>query len=54
MNNVLRLRQISAKANLQLLREPINRQKWTNYDVTVINAFYTEWFNDISKILDCN
>jgi len=32
-----------------MLREPVDRQGWYDFQPTIINAFYNPSFNDISK-----
>jgi predicted metalloendopeptidase len=49
MQNVLLLLQLKVKQNIQLLRETVNRQEWSEFGPTTINAYYNSMLNDISK-----
>ena len=40
---------LQTRANLQKLREPIDRKSWSGLYPTIVNAFYDPSFNDICK-----
>lgn len=48
MNNVLNILMWDAKRNMQLLRKPVDQDKWAT-DPAVVNAFYNPNKNDICK-----
>ncbi|CAF4138244.1 unnamed protein product [Adineta steineri] len=49
MNNYLKLLQIKAKEEFQLLRKHVDRQAWDDLPPTTVNAWYTPLKNQISK-----
>jgi len=49
MQNVLLLLQLNAKENFQRLRERVNRQEWTEYAPTTMNAGYILLLNEMSE-----
>ena len=51
IRNVLKVLQIKAKEQFQLLRKPINRKSWGSSPPTIVNAFYTPSKNQISALL---
>ncbi|CAF4590225.1 unnamed protein product, partial [Rotaria magnacalcarata] len=48
MSNALRLIQLNSKRNLQIFRDPIDKNEWTEALPTSISAMYHILFNDIS------
>ncbi|CAF3298795.1 unnamed protein product [Rotaria socialis] len=48
MSNALRLIQLNSKRNLQIFRDPIDKNEWTRALPTSINAIYHILFNDIT------
>ncbi len=50
MRNVLLLLKLNVKQNFQRLRKRVNRQEWTGYGPTTMNALYNCLLNEISEI----
>ncbi|XP_039448992.1 neprilysin-1 isoform X2 [Culex pipiens pallens] len=50
MNNILNILRWDAERNLQLLRKPVDKNKWAT-EPAVVNAFYNPNKNDIAGIL---
>lgn len=48
MNNILSILKWDSQKNLQLLRKPVDKDKWTT-EPAVVNAFYNPNKNDIGK-----
>ncbi|CAF3835985.1 unnamed protein product, partial [Adineta steineri] len=48
MNNILKLLQIKAKENFQILRKHVDRKAWGSSPPTDVNAFYTPSKNQIT------
>ena len=48
MNNVLNILKWDAQRNLQLLRKPVDKDKWAT-EPAVVNAFYNPNKNDIGN-----
>lgn len=48
IKNVLNILKHEADRNLQLLRQPVNKDKWTT-EPAIVNAFYNPNRNDIGK-----
>ncbi|CAM4816416.1 unnamed protein product [Rotaria magnacalcarata] len=48
MSNALRLIQLNSKRNLQIFRDPIDKNEWTEALPTSISAMYHILFNDIT------
>lgn len=51
MKNVLLVLQLKLRANLRSLREPIDRDEWSDLPPVVVNAYYDPSFNDIGNEL---
>lgn len=48
MENVLNILKWESEKNMQLLRQPVDKEKWTT-EPAVVNAFYNPNKNDIGK-----
>lgn len=48
MENVLSILKWESEKNMQLLRQPVDKEKWTT-EPAVVNAFYNPNKNDIGK-----
>lgn len=50
MKNVLQILKFEAEQNLQKLRQPVDKDKWST-EPAVVNAFYNPNKNDIGKYI---
>lgn len=48
MQNVLNILKWESEKNMQILRQPVDKEKWTT-EPAVVNAFYNPNKNDIGK-----
>lgn len=48
MTNILNIVKFEAKQNLEKLRQPVDKDKWST-EPAVVNAFYNPNKNDIGK-----
>lgn len=48
MNNIFNILKWDAQRNLNLLRKPVDKDKWST-EPAVVNAFYNPNKNDIGK-----